>query len=281
MRFAIIRKADETTEKGCMPSNELLLAMGQYNQALAEAGVLRGGDGLRPSSDGLRIRFNKGKPTVTDGPFAETRELIAGYTVIEVDSKEEAIEWAKKWPALDGDGEVELELRQYFEMEDFEQGEGLELHREVEAKMARQPAEICTYLFFDGNCREAFEFYADCLGGRIEGMMSEAEAPDELRSLGAQSDKILHACLRVGKLRLMGADVPGEQYSKPQGFRVQLAINDVAQAEHAFAQLADGGVVHMPLAQTFWAERFGIAQDRFGTPWMINCGAGSDECPAS
>ena len=119
MRFMLIRKADEKTEAGIMPGSDLLAAMGKYMGELKNAGVLLGGDGLRPSSEGARVRFKGGKPVVTDGPFAETRELIGGYAIIQVKSKEEAIEWAKRWPALDGGGNLELEIRRYFENEDF------------------------------------------------------------------------------------------------------------------------------------------------------------------
>ena len=119
MRFLIIGKADVRTEAGELPSEALLAAMGAYNEELAKAGVLRAGEGLQPSAKGARIRFANGKPTVVDGPFAEAKELIAGFTLIEVASKQEAIEWVKRWPVEDGDGHVELELRQLFEAEDF------------------------------------------------------------------------------------------------------------------------------------------------------------------
>jgi hypothetical protein len=119
MRFIIIRKADAQTEAGVMPSTELLAAMGQYMEEMGKAGILRGGEGLHPSAKGARVRFSGGKPSVIDGPFAETKELIAGYSLIEVKSREEAIEWLKKWPSIDGGGNLELELRQLFEAEDF------------------------------------------------------------------------------------------------------------------------------------------------------------------
>ena len=119
MRFMIIRKADEKTEAGVLPTTELIGAMGQYMESMQKAGILLGGDGLRPSSKGARVKFSKGKPQVIDGPFAETKELIAGYAIIEVKSKAEAIEWIKRWPALDGDGEVELEVRPFVEADDF------------------------------------------------------------------------------------------------------------------------------------------------------------------
>jgi hypothetical protein len=140
MRFMIIRKADRNTEAGVMPRTELFAAMGKYNEELAKAGILRAGEGLQPSSKGARVRFSNGKPVVTDGPFAETRELIAGFLLIEVKSKDEALEWVKRWPALDGDGEVELELRQVFETADFGPELTPEL-REQEERLRAQSAE--------------------------------------------------------------------------------------------------------------------------------------------
>jgi hypothetical protein len=119
MRFMIIRKADRNTEAGVLPSKELLTAMVQYNEELVKAGVMRAGEGLQPRSKGARVKFSGGTPTVVDGPFAETNELIAGFSMIEVKSREEAIEWVKRWPALDGDGQVEIEIRQVYEASDF------------------------------------------------------------------------------------------------------------------------------------------------------------------
>ena len=125
MRFVIFRKADAETEAEAGPGlngpemEALLTQMMAYNEAMAKAGVLIGGDGLMPSSRGLKVKFTGGKPKVIDGPFTEAKELVAGYTLIEVASREEAIEWLKKWPPLDGHGNVELELRQIYEAEDF------------------------------------------------------------------------------------------------------------------------------------------------------------------
>src|SRR5882672_6659902 len=117
MRFMVIRKADKNTEAGVLPSRELLAAMLKYNEELAKAGVLLQGEGLRASSNGARVKFSGGTPIVTDGPFAETKELIAGFTMIQVTSKQEAIDWVTRWPVEDGD--VELEIRQVFEADDF------------------------------------------------------------------------------------------------------------------------------------------------------------------
>ncbi|HWW61719.1 MAG TPA: YciI family protein [Thermoanaerobaculia bacterium] len=119
MRFVILRKADHETEAGALPTEELITAMMKYNDELMKAGVLAGGDGLQPSAKGARVKFSGGKPNVVDGPFAEAKELVAGFTLIDVQSREEALEWAKRWPAIDGHGEVELEVRQVYEAVDF------------------------------------------------------------------------------------------------------------------------------------------------------------------
>ena len=138
MRFMIIRKADKSTEAGVLPGEELLADMARYNEELVKAGVMRAGEGLQPSAKGARVKFSGGKPTVIDGPFAETKELIAGFTMIEVNSKEEAIDWVKRWPPRDGDGEVELEIRQVFELDDFAPGGAVERHRELGKQLPRQ-----------------------------------------------------------------------------------------------------------------------------------------------
>lgn len=139
MRFMIIRRADADTEAGIFPENtaELFEAMMQYNQRMADAGVLKGGDGLQPSSRGALIRFRNGKPTVTDGPFTEAKELIAGYTLIEVGSREEALEWVRQWPVLDGNGNVTLELRQLYEAGDFDAMVPKELLEQEERQRAQ------------------------------------------------------------------------------------------------------------------------------------------------
>ena len=127
MRFMIIVKATKDSEAGVMPTEALLAAMADYHEQLAKAGILLDGNGLQASSKGVRIKYSGGKQTVVDGPFAETKELIAGYTIIQVKSKAEAIEWAKRMPnpAVDGK-ECEIELRQMFELEDFEQGQSID-----------------------------------------------------------------------------------------------------------------------------------------------------------
>jgi len=118
MRFMVIVKATPDSEAGVMPSEALLTAMGKYNEELAKAGILLAGEGLQPSSKGARVRFSGPKRTVVDGPFAETKELIAGFWLWKVKSKQEAIEWVKRCPnPMPGDSEIEI--RQVFEAEDF------------------------------------------------------------------------------------------------------------------------------------------------------------------
>lgn len=138
MRFMIIVKADKKTEAGVLPDEALLRAMGNYNEQLVKAGIMLAGEGLHPSSKGARVRFSGEKRTVVDGPFAETKELIAGFWIWQVKSKEEAIEWVKRCPApTDPSEEFELEIRQVFEADDF----GAEFTPELRAQEERLRAE--------------------------------------------------------------------------------------------------------------------------------------------
>ena len=139
MRFMMIVKASKNSEAGVMPEEKLLAAMGKYNEELAKAGVLLDLDGLQPSSKGARVKFSGQKRTVIDGPFAETKELIAGYWLIQVKSKEEAIEWAKRAPNPMGeDAEAEIEIRQVFELDDFGPGQAVDRARELEKELAKR-----------------------------------------------------------------------------------------------------------------------------------------------
>jgi len=133
MRFMMIVKATKDSEAGVMPSNELISAMTKFNEELVNAGVMIDGAGLQASSKGARVRFNGSQRTVIDGPFAETKELISGYWIIRVKSREEAIEWAKRTPFQEG----ELELRQFFEMEDFAPSEAVEEAKALGRKIGK------------------------------------------------------------------------------------------------------------------------------------------------
>lgn len=127
------------------------------------------------------------------------------------------------------------------------------------------------YLTFDGRCEEAFNVYAQCLGGTIEMLIPHAGTPAEEHVPAEWRDKIMHVRMRAGDNVLMGSDAPPGRYAKPVGFSVSVQIADPTEAERVFNTLAEGGTVTMPLLQTFWAQRFGMLVDRFGIPWMINC----------
>ena len=134
MRFMIIVKATPDTEAGVMPDDSLLAAMASYHEELASAGVLLDGTGLQPSSKGWRIRYSGGRRSVIDGPFTEAKELIAGYTLIQVRSKEEAMEWTRRFPAPHGEHtDAEIEVRQLFELEDFAPGAAIDRFRDLDA----------------------------------------------------------------------------------------------------------------------------------------------------
>jgi hypothetical protein len=134
----VIVKASKDSEAGIMPSQQLLTEMGNFNEQLVKAGIMLAGDGLTASSKGARVVFSGKNRKVVDGPFAETKELIAGFTMIRVGSRQEALDWIRRWPASDAGGNVELELRQVFEAEDF----GAEFTPELRATEERLRAEV-------------------------------------------------------------------------------------------------------------------------------------------
>jgi hypothetical protein len=139
MRFMMLVKASKDSEAGMMPDDTLIAAMTKYNEEMAKAGILLDLAGLQPSSKGARIKFSGGRPTVVDGPFPETKELIAGYWLIQVNSKEEAIDWAKRCPGPHGEGaEGEIELRQLFELDDFGPSPAIDDARRLETELAKK-----------------------------------------------------------------------------------------------------------------------------------------------
>ncbi len=131
--------------------------------------------------------------------------------------------------------------------------------------------KFATYLFFEGNCEEAFRYYNKVFGGEITAMIPHEGSPAEAHVPPEWKSKIMHACLEVDGAMLMASDSPPAQSSKPGGYSVSVNIDDPQEAERVFAALADGGETSMPMAETFWAQRFGMCKDRFGTPWMVNC----------
>ncbi|HEY6349997.1 MAG TPA: VOC family protein [Candidatus Angelobacter sp.] len=131
--------------------------------------------------------------------------------------------------------------------------------------------QLNPYLTFNGQCETAFKFYAGCLGGKIETMMTHEGTPAEGHVPAEWLKKIMHARLNVNGQLLMGSDAPPDRYEQPQGVSVTLQIKDPREAERVFQALAENGRTKMPLQETFWALRFGMLVDRFGIPWMINC----------
>jgi PhnB protein len=135
--------------------------------------------------------------------------------------------------------------------------------------------QLNPHLAFNGQCQEAFRFYEKCLGGKVVFMMTYGDSPMADQVPADWGKKIIHATLALGDQRLTGADEPPEWYKKPQGFSVSLNVGAAAEAERIFHALAENGTVQMPLQETFWALRFGMLVDQFGTPWMVNCGQGA------
>jgi PhnB protein len=131
--------------------------------------------------------------------------------------------------------------------------------------------QLNPYLNFDGRCEAAFKFYERCLGGKIEMMLTHAEAPTAEQVPAEWRSKIMHARLVVGDRVLMGSDSPPAHHEEPKGFYVSLGVDDPADADRIFHALAEHGTVRMPIQKTFWAVRFGMLVDQFGIPWMVNC----------
>lgn len=132
--------------------------------------------------------------------------------------------------------------------------------------------QLNPYLLFNGNCEEAFKFYEQTLGAKIEAIMKNSGSPAEKNVPPEWRDKVLHATMRVGDAVVMASDAPPGHYSQPQGISVSLSLEDKAKGEQIFNALAENGTTQLPFQKTFWAEGFGMCTDRFGIPWMVNCG---------
>lgn len=131
--------------------------------------------------------------------------------------------------------------------------------------------QLNTYLTFSGNCKEAFEFYAKVLNGKIEALFPYRGTPAESQTPKEWLDKIMHARLSIGDQVLMGSDAPPQYQTKPGGFSVNISVKDPAEADRIYNALSQGGQIKMPIGPTFWAKRFAMFIDRFDIPWMINC----------
>ncbi|QDV25728.1 YciI family protein [Aureliella helgolandensis] len=274
MKVMVLVKATQSSEAGEMPSEQLLSDMGKFNQKLVDAGVLRAGEGLKPSSEGVRIHFSGSTRRVTEGPFAETKELIAGYWVWEVDSMEDAIAWGKRCPnpMLE---DSDIEIRKVFEMTDFAGSDpsGAVVNQEdgLRSRLATQNAVVQPYLFFGGRCEEALAFYQQAAGAKVIMAMRFDESPDAVPEGMLQAGfekKIMHASFQVGSTTIMASDGCDDRTAF-SGFRLTLLVPTEADADLVFQGLADGGKIEMPLATTFWSPRYGTLTDKFGVGWMV------------
>jgi PhnB protein len=131
--------------------------------------------------------------------------------------------------------------------------------------------QLNPYLFYNGNCEAAFKFYEKVLGGKIEMMLRNEEAPESMPAPPERKMQIMHARISIDGEVLMASDAPPDRFHKPQGFSVSLTVNDPAEAERKFKALSEGGNVNMPFGKTFFSRGFGMCADQFGIPWMVNC----------
>jgi uncharacterized glyoxalase superfamily protein PhnB len=275
MKVMVAVKATKESELGKMPSEKLLSDMMAFNEELVKAGIMLDGAGLQPSSKGVRIRFSASETSVVDGPFAETKELIAGYWVWQVKSMEEAIEWAKRCPPPMPDSEESmLEIRPYFESEDFgpEMTEQLQQREQALAnQITAGGMSVGSYLFFSGRCEQALEFYKHAAGANVDFMMRFNESPDQVPDGMLQAgfeNKIMHASFRIGETTIMASDGCDDKATF-SGFRLVLKTSTEADAHRLFNGLATGGKVDMPLCKTFWSPCYGMLTDKFDVGWMV------------
>jgi len=276
MRFMIIVKATKDSEAGVMPTDALISEMADYHQQLTDAGLLLDASGLQPSAKGWRIKYTGKETTFVEGPFVEAKELVAGYTIIQTTSREEAIAWTRRFPNPSLDGrEGEIEVRPLFELEDFEPGEGIERFRKMEIQRASGEATtrtqhvkpipdgmhtITPHLVCAG-AAEAIEFYKKAFNAVA---LARLPGPD---------GKIVHAMIRIGDSVVMlvdefpqwGALGPGSLKGSPVTIHLYVENADafVARAVEAGAEIT------MPLADMFWGDRYGLLEDPFGHRWSV------------
>lgn len=285
MKVMVMVKASPGSEAGKMPTEALLTAMGKFNEDLVKAGIMESGDGLKPSSQGVRVRFSGDKRVVTTGPFTETNELIAGYWIWNVSSMEEAIEWVKKCPNPMEDEDSDIEIRTFYTIEDFAEadvdGKAAAHENALRQTIAMQKVEVRNYLFFSGRCDEALAFYKEHLSAEVKFLIRFNESPDPMPEGMLQSgfeNKVMHAEFSLGDATIMASDGCND-VEKFSGFRLTLTLADETEAHRIFNALAsNGGKVDMPLMKTFWSPLYGQVTDQFGVGWMVML-PGEDEAP--
>lgn len=275
MKVMVIVKASPGSETGKMPTEALMSAMMGFNAELMKAGVMEAGDGLKPSSEGVRVRFSGDKRTLTTGPFTETNELIAGYWIWNVNSIEEAIEWVKKCPNPMEEEDSDIEIRTFYDVEDFAvadpTGESRAQENTLRQTLAMKKVEVNNYLFFSGRCDEALAFYQQHLSAETKFLIRFNETPEPMPEGVLQpgfEHKVMHAEFSVGNARIMASDGCND-VEKFSGFRLALNVPTEDEAHRIFNALASGGTVDMPLIKTFWSPLYGQVTDQFGVGWMI------------
>ena len=274
MKVMVMVKATSSSEAGEMPDEKLMADMGKFNEELVSAGIMKAGEGLKPSSEGVRVHFSGAGRSVTDGPFAETKELVAGYWLWEVNSMQEAVDWVKRCPnPMIEDSDIEI--RPLYEMEDFAEsdptGETRKQEGNLRTQVAMQQSVVQPYLFFGGRCDEALTFYEQAIGATVVMKMKFSESPEPVPEEMLQpgfENKVMHAAFTVGRMTLMASDGCGDA-SGHEGFRLALSVDDESTCDRVFESLADGGTIDMPLDKTFWSPRYGMVTDRFGIGWMV------------
>ncbi|MEZ6093886.1 MAG: YciI family protein [Pirellulaceae bacterium] len=241
---------------------------------MLDARVIEMGEGLKPTSEGVRVRFSGSNRTVTRGPFAETNELVAGFWIWTVGNLDQAIDWVKRCPnpMLE---DSDIEIRPMYEMADFAEIDpsgGFESRREELCDRLRtQNHVVQNYLFFSGQCEEALEFYRDALGARIGMVLKFNQSPDPVPEGMLQpgfEDKVMHAEFEIGKTKILASDGCNDQ-GQFGGFRLALQVPTEEDADRAFEALAQGGTIDMPIGKTFFSPRYGMVTDKFNVGWMV------------
>jgi len=278
MRVMVMVKATASSEAGLMPSQELMAAMGEFNQKLVDAGIMESGDGLKPTSQGYRVRFNGTSRAVMQGPFAETNELIAGYWIWNVSSMDEALAWVKQCPNPMIE-ESNIEIRPFYSMEDFadvdttgefdEQADAM--RQTVATQHAVAQATLNSYLFFAGRCEEALNYYTKHLGAKVGMLMRFSDSPDPVPEgilAPGFENKVMHCEFTLGDTKVLASDGCNDGTTH-SGYSLALTLHAEDTAHRVFAALAEGGEITMPLAKTFWSPLYGQVVDKFGIAWMI------------